>query len=153
MGRPIKLSDRLAEAAAEVSKIADRSVPAQIEHWANLGRAVERSLTGHAVEMLKAAEGDPARLFSDEGRKASLLEGLRHALAPEGQAAVLARISAGGPRYGSDPDDPTLLVRITPDGKRVRGRLIDGDFIPEQYLPPGSRPADKRRGSGKMKRG
>jgi hypothetical protein len=136
MGRPIKLSDRLAEAAAEVSRIADRSIPAQIEHWANLGRAVERSLTGHAVEILKAAEGNPATLTSEQGRKANLLDGLRRALTPEGQAASLASISARGPRYGADPDDPTLLVRISPDGKRVRGRLIDGDFIPEQFLPP-----------------
>ena len=136
MGRPIKLSDRLAEAAAEVSRIADRSIPAQIEHWANLGRAVERSLTGHAVEILKAAEGNPATFKSEQGRKANLLDGLRHALTPEGQAAALANISARGPRYGADPDDPTLLVRISQDGKRARGRLIDGDFIPEQFLPP-----------------
>jgi hypothetical protein len=27
-------------------------------------------------------------------------------------------------------------VRISPDGRRVRGRLIDSDFIPEQFLPP-----------------
>lgn len=136
MGRPIKLSDRLAEAAAEVSRIADRSIPAQIEHWANLGRAVERSLTGHAVQLIKAAEGDPALLTSEEGRKAHLLDGLRHALAPEGRAIALARISARETRYGADPDDPSMLVRIAQDGKRVRGRLIDGDFIPEQFLRP-----------------
>jgi hypothetical protein len=136
MGRPIKLSDRLAEAAAEVSRIADRSIPAQIEHWANLGRAVERTLTGHAVELIKAAEGDPAALTTEEGRKANLLEGLRHALTPEGRQVALATISVRGPRYGADPDDPSMLVRISPDGRRVRGRLIDSDFIPEQFLPP-----------------
>ena len=136
MGRPIKLSDRLAEAAAEVSRIADRSIPAQIEHWANLGRAVERSLTGHAVQLVKATEGDPAALMSEEGRKANLLDGLRQALSPQGRAAALADISARGPRFGADPDDPSMLIRISQDGKRVRGRLIDGDFIPEQFLPP-----------------
>ena len=96
MGRPIKLSDRLAEAAAEASRIADRSIPAQIEHWANLGRAVERSLTGHAVELIKAAEGDPSALTTEEGRKANLLEGLRHASSPEGRHVALATISGGG---------------------------------------------------------
>lgn len=135
MGRPIKLSDRLADAAAEVSRIADRSIPAQIEHWANLGRAVERSLIGHAVELIKAAEGDPAALTTEEGRKANLLEGLRSALTPEGRQVALGTISARGPRYGADPDDPSMLVRISPDGRRVRGRLIDSDFIPEQFLP------------------
>jgi hypothetical protein len=136
MGRPIKLSDRLAEAAAEVSRIADRSIPAQIEHWANLGRAVERSLTGHAVQLVKATEGDPAALMSEEGRKANLLDGLRQALSPQGRAAALADISARGPRFGADPDDPSMLIRISQDGKRARGRLIDGDFIPERFLPP-----------------
>lgn len=135
MGRPIKLSDRLAEAAAQASRIADRSIPAQIEHWANLGRAVERSLTGHAVELIKAAEGDPSALATEEGRKANLLEGLRHALSPEGRQAALATISGRGPRYGADPDDPSMLVRISPDGRRVRGRVIDGDFIPARFLP------------------
>jgi hypothetical protein len=136
MGRPIKLSDRLAEAAAEVSRIADRSIPAQIEHWANLGRAVERSLTGHAVQLVKATQGDPAALMSEEGRKANLLDGLRQALSPQGRAAALADISARGPRFGADPDDPSMLIRISQDGKRARGRLIDGDFIPERFLPP-----------------
>lgn len=135
MGRPIKLSDRLAEAADKSSKIADRSVPAQIEHWANLGRAVERSLTGHAIELIKAAEGDPATLVSEAGRKAKLLEGLQYALTPEGQQSALLKVAERGPRYGVDPDDPSMLLRISPDGRRVRGRMIDGDFIPERFLP------------------
>lgn len=139
MGRPIKLSDRLADAADKMSKIADRSVPAQIEHWANLGRAVERSLTGHAIELIKSAEGDPATLVSEAGRKAKLLEGLQYALTPDGQRSALLRVAERGPRYGADPDDPSMLVRVSPDGRRVRGRMIDGDFIPERFLPAASK--------------
>lgn len=140
MGRPIKLSDRLAQAADEASHVADRSVPAQIEHWANLGRAVERALTGHAIQLLKASGGDPAMFASEDARKANVLEGLRRALTPEGQASAIARVAARGPRYGADPGDPSMLVRIAPDGRKVRGRMIDGDFIPEQYIPKDDSP-------------
>ncbi len=147
MGRPIKLSDHLAAAADQAAQVADRSVPGQIEHWANLGRAVEQALTGHAVQLLKSSAGDPSALTSDAARKAAVLEGLQRALAPDGQAAVLGRIAARGPRYGTVPNNSSLLVRVAPDGRRTRGRMIDGDFIPEPYLPKGHTPARTRRKS------
>jgi len=136
------LSDRLADAAAEISVVADRSLAAQIEHWANLGRTVELALTGHAVQIIKSSGGDATALSGDEARKANVLEGLRRALSPEGQASALGRIAARGPRYGTDPDDPTMILRLSPDGRKVRGRIVDGDFIPERFLP--RRPAKRR---------
>src|SRR5438309_11615043 len=46
MPSPVKISDRLLARAREEAKGAHRSVTAQIEHWATLGRAVE-VMTGH----------------------------------------------------------------------------------------------------------
>ena len=143
VGRPVKLSDRLADAAAEVSVVADRSLAAQIEHWANLGRSVELALTGHAVHIIKSSAADATAFSSEEARKADVLGGLRRALSPEGQSAALGRIAARGPRYGTDPDDPTMIIRLSPDGRKVRGRVIDGDFIPERFLP--KKPASQGR--------
>src|SRR5438067_12319710 len=46
MPAPVKISDRLLARARAEAKGAHRSVTAQIEHWATLGRAVE-VMTGH----------------------------------------------------------------------------------------------------------
>jgi len=42
MGIPIEISDELVEAAKVAAAERSWSVPAQIEHWANLGRQLER---------------------------------------------------------------------------------------------------------------
>ena len=43
MGRAVKLSDELVESARHESKIYSRSMTQQIEHWARIGRAAERT--------------------------------------------------------------------------------------------------------------
>lgn len=70
MPQPVKLSDSLIEAAREAAPAAHRSLAAQVEHWATLGRAIEGSLTsdesailkGHVVRELAAA--DPAHILA-----------------------------------------------------------------------------------------
>lgn len=53
MGRAVKLSDELVESARHESAIYSRSMTQQIEHWARIGRAVER--TGAFGERVRAA--------------------------------------------------------------------------------------------------
>lgn len=56
MGHAVKLSDELVESARFESEIFSRSMAQQIEHWARIGRAVERtaSLAGNVRAALKA---------------------------------------------------------------------------------------------------
>ena len=56
MGRAVKLSDELVESARLESEIYSRSMTQQIEHWARIGRAVERTgvLEGRVRAALQA---------------------------------------------------------------------------------------------------
>ena len=55
MPAPVKISDRLLARAKEEAKSTQRSVTAQIEHWATLGRAVEVMTAHRDALMLKRA--------------------------------------------------------------------------------------------------
>jgi hypothetical protein len=46
-----------------------------------------------------------------------------------GKTARLLR-KAGGVRYGTAADDPSVIVRYAPDGTETRGRIEDGRFLP-----------------------
>jgi len=53
VGHAVKLSDELVESAKHESEIYSRSMAQQIEHWARIGRAVER--TGAFNDRVRAA--------------------------------------------------------------------------------------------------
>ena len=53
MGMPVKLSDELVLSARIEAEGADRSITAQIEHWAKLGRAAEVALGYTSATALK----------------------------------------------------------------------------------------------------
>src|SRR5712692_6331138 len=63
MGMPVKLSDALVKLARTEADAADRSITAQIEHWAKLGRSVETALRHEDALALKHAGGDLHRAF------------------------------------------------------------------------------------------
>src|SRR5438105_3058252 len=65
MGMPVKLSDELVKLAREEADAADRSITAQIEHWATLGRSVESALRHQDVLAVKEAQGDLKQVFPD----------------------------------------------------------------------------------------
>jgi ParD-like antitoxin of type II bacterial toxin-antitoxin system len=60
MGMPVKLSDELVPSARIEAEGADRSITAQIEHWAKLGRAAEVALGYTSVTALKRSGGKVA---------------------------------------------------------------------------------------------
>ena len=129
MPAPVKISDRLLARAKEEAKGTHRSVTAQIEHWATLGRAVEVMAGHREVLMLKRA-GErlamPTWVRRDDVE--AVLTPLMHDADRE---SVKARIWAGGgPRYEADPEDPEGVIQITPDGRRTRGRLDGRTFVP-----------------------
>lgn len=120
MGLPIKISPELALAARTEAKVFERSLAAQVEHWARIGRAVEQVLGHDQLAALKRQAGMPE--FADAMRRVSSEAGQRRAL------AHLQKL--GGPRYGTDPERPGGVVRIDPDGTRTRGRFVRRTFVP-----------------------
>jgi len=136
MPQPVKLSDSLIEAAREAAPAAHRSLAAQVEHWATLGRAIEGSLTSDESAILKGnvvrepavrpylreAAADPAHI---------LAAALERAVSPEFAAQVRASLGKlNGPKYGTHPDFPGYLVRHNADGTLTPGRMVKRKFVP-----------------------
>ncbi|TWT09948.1 hypothetical protein [Reyranella sp. CPCC 100927] len=130
MGLPVKLSNTLVTAAREEAEAGSRSLTAQIEHWAILGRAVEKLLPHGQVAALKRLGGGAAATPALANREA-VGRLLRRLVASDARAAEQAHLGAlGGPRYGVDPKHPGLLLRIEADGTRTLGRLEGRTFVP-----------------------
>src|SRR5262249_27280973 len=111
---------RLARAKEE-AKGTHRSITAQIEHWATLGRGVEVMTAHRDVLMLKrAGEGLSMPGWVRRADVEAVLLGLMH---DRDREAVKARIRApGGPLYEEDPDDPDGVSELAPEGRGRRGR-------------------------------
>jgi hypothetical protein len=119
MSMPIRLSDELLGKARESGKRHHRSVPQQVEHWAQLGRVLESALTLPSVGKLK-----------DLGREPDLQKAIAAAETPAGKEKVKAYLrKTGTPKYSSDPENPGGVIQHLPDGTRVRGRFIDRQFV------------------------
>ena len=146
MPAPVKISDRLLARAKDEAKSTHRSVTAQIEHWATLGRAVEVMTAHRDVLMLKrAGEGLSMPSWVRREDVEARLTSLMHETDRE---AIKARIRApGGVLYEEDPADPEGVIQIAPDGRRTRGRFEGRTFVPrrEHERPPVRIAARRRR--------
>ena len=128
MPQPVKLSDALIDAARTESARADRSLASQIEHWAQLGRMIEPSLTSANTLALKHAETSLIEALPPTVEGRALLEALTAALVRDARRGKVIRGFAGRVRYGTDPELPGFVIRLGPDGTRTLGRLVKGRF-------------------------
>ena len=125
MGMPVKLSDELVKLARAEAEEADRSITAQIEHWAKLGRSVEAALRYEESRALKRVGGLRLR----ETREI-VLSALRR-IAPMAARSAFARaLREGRVVYQSDPNGSGAIMRIEPDGTRTLGRFEKRRFVP-----------------------
>lgn len=149
MPQPVKLSDALISAARETAPLAHRSLAAQVEHWASLGRAIEGSLTAGQAAALKQAVQGSAPVVSGKAAAQSLADALGAALRPEWGAGVREALAQSPhPVYGTDKAFPGYLVRRETDGKLTPGRVVNRQFVPVTAVGATARPkaaARKRR--------
>jgi hypothetical protein len=129
MPAPVKISDRLLARAKDEAKASHRSVTAQIEHWATLGRAVETLSAHRDVLMLKRA-GEVLSMPTWIRRED--VDGVLQSLVDDrDRESVTQRIrTGGGPLYEADPDDPDGVIEIATDGRRTRGHFEGRTFVP-----------------------
>ncbi|MGA2052187.1 MAG: hypothetical protein ABSH19_02620 [Opitutales bacterium] len=121
MSMPIRLSDELLGEARESGRRFHRSIPQQVEHWAQIGRVLESALILPSVGKLK-----------DLSREPDLEKMLAAAEMPAGKEKVKAQLrKMGRPLYSSDPENPGGVIRHWPDGSRARGRVVNRKFIPQ----------------------
>ena len=112
-GIPVRLSEGLTARAREAAAALDRSLTDQVEHWARLGQIVEATISGGALERLKARSHDPA------------LPGLLAAAdTPQGRANAAKLIRERNPiRYEADSRGSIVRTPRTPrTGPRPKKR-------------------------------
>ncbi len=117
---PLRIDSELVNQARTAGALFDRPPTAQIEHWAKLGRVLDRVLAGESIAKVKQRSNvaDLDRVValsqSEAGRKRALALIARHA----------------GPVYEADPAAPDLVVERRSDGSVRRGRFANRQFVP-----------------------
>ena len=125
---PLRLDPDLVRAASAAARVHKRSVPRQIELWAEIGRAVEKNVS--AEDLLAIREG-LARIVLEKGASVAEPDHVFARLEKSRAKGDLAdRVCEAAVRYQSSPAMPGLLERIEPDGSRTTGRFVDGEFVP-----------------------
>ena len=129
----MKVGDELLEEARRTAAVANRSIAKQIEHWARLGRAVEQLVKTEDVMAFKAQIADPTDSAKVVEARAAL-ERLVQALADrtDRDAARRLILETGKPVYEAVPARPDRVVQVWPDGRRIRGRVVEGEFVAEK---------------------
>ncbi len=138
MPQPVKLPDALIDEARDAARREHRSLAGQIEHWAELGRALEADLrSGELRTALDRAD----RPSSGASEGARLADVFATALSEKSRKSF-ARELAERTTYGTDPAFPGWLVRFEPDGHCTPGRLVNREFVPAEALRPQHDAAD-----------
>jgi ParD-like antitoxin of type II bacterial toxin-antitoxin system len=130
----IKISADLAAAARAAAEAAERSLTAQIEHWARMGKKLDEQVTGGAMMAFKRSEGGSGTM--EEPAHRMEIEAVLAQLRQPGfatQAALASGFLMGRTTYGGDPNEPGVILRYEANGTETRGRMVDGVFCP---FPP-----------------
>src|SRR5438132_559377 len=118
MSQPVKLSDTLVLDARQIAGPMNRSIAGQIEHWAQIGKALEPILQGRQAAALAAA-----------GATVPLSECVKIVGTTEGTARLREYLKRRPfPHYEAAPGGGGLLVRTEADGKKTVGRFINRKF-------------------------
>jgi hypothetical protein len=126
---PVKLSDELVKLARREAEASDRSITAQIEHWATLGRSVETALGHEDVLALKGADGNLKSAFPGLSARQAIYTLLQRVAGTTDRSDLARTLSRGKVVYQSDPSGSGSIMRIEPNGRRTVGRLEKRRFV------------------------
>lgn len=131
MGTPLKVSDSLFAVAKEEAQATQRSITAQVEHWARIGRAVEAILAHQELLTLKQVGEILAPLYPSGARRLEVHDLLtKIATSADREVTKTALRDAGAPLYATDPDHPGMIIQVLPDGTRTTGHIENRRFVP-----------------------
>ena len=132
MAGPFRPDDTLVRHAEQAARLQRRSVPKQIEYWAELGRYLERDVD-HAG-LVAIAQG----LALADVRPKPFQPVDPDAVAPEEDRAddqpAVGKTRAR-PVYEVSLSHPGLLAQIDEHGNRTTGLFIDGEFVADTTPP------------------
>lgn len=112
---PVKLSGDLIEEARTASAALHRSLTAQIEHWATIGRIAEAHLSGDALRSLVSKAGGPLKIAHAEesSPRRQIAEALEAFVNREHDNDWLREITASGVAvHGNEPGEP--ITQLAP---------------------------------------
>lgn len=126
---PLRLDAELVRQAKATALIYKRTIPRQIEYWAEIGRAVESMLT---QEQLLAVREGLAKLVLDAKDSGPISpEAVFDELERQREDGTLAAsVTNATVRYQASEAHPGRLERIEADGNRTVGLFQDGRFVP-----------------------
>ncbi len=116
---PLRIDGELIHEAKVSGHVFHRSIAQQVEHWASLGRVLEKVLTVSSVAKVKNLSR-PVDLEC-------ALAGARSAAGRKKTLALLARKQ--GPLYGVKPDRPGGVLQYEPGKIAVASEMIEGKFV------------------------
>ncbi len=124
---PIRLKRGLMEAATVAGSVQHRSASEQIEYWADIGRRVSSVVD---TDSLLAVNAGLANIRIEEKDSMSIdPESVFAALERDKDSGALsAAIMVGSVRYQACEQSPGMLEQVHPDGRRVVGQFVEGEF-------------------------
>jgi hypothetical protein len=129
MASPMRLDSGLIHEAESVAERNKRSVPKQIEYWAELGRAVERVLTPNDVLAISQGLAE-LQLVVPEGVRADVDDVFAGLERDRAAGTLVSRVTRAAVVYEASVSRAGLLDRIFADGRRETGRFVNGEFQP-----------------------
>lgn len=134
-GVAVKLAASIYAAAKESADRNHRSVPKQLEFWADMGRVLDEAGV-LKVELMEATRALRLRSRNTPTRAQELVQELVGFFA-EPSARVRSDFAsmigaAQGPIYGTDPGHPGKFMEKRPDGSEVIGTFRDGTFVADE---------------------
>ncbi len=137
MSRPIRLDDGLVADAEAEARHQKRSLPKQLEYWAELGRSLERKVNrGRLLAILRELSE-----AEEEARPSGPLdpdEIFRKVAADRKSGELAEKVTRARFVYETSLSHPGLLDRIDDAGRRVTGSFRDGAFVPRSDGPESS---------------
>lgn len=129
--KPVRISDEFLAEAKIAAEREMRSVPKQVEYWADIGKLVASVLDPSTLAAVRAgtltvtAVTKPSRPVDVD----QVLADLEHDRA---EGTLVESVTRASRVYQVDPSDPERVQRIDAAGNRQSGQFVDGRFVAEQ---------------------
>ena len=138
--RTIRVDEAFLREAEKEAAANKRSLGAQVEYWARIGRGVVRNRSFSADRVAQFLAGAiPLDHLSLQEKIRSIHEVQRMASTAESREKVAAELrgerqKAGLPSYAVDERYPDQLICHYPDGRVVAGHFEGSKFVEDQEL-------------------
>jgi len=129
--KPVRISDAFLDEAKLAAEREMRSLPKQVEYWADIGKVVASALDPVTLAAVRAgtltvtAVAKPSRAVDVD----QVLAELEHERA---DGTLVESATRASRVYQVDPSDPERVQCIDAAGKRQSGQFIDGRFVVDQ---------------------